>query len=175
MNEYHDGLLLFAVSERNIWQKASQDTAGLIAFYETNKQKYIWDERFRGMIVRCANPDIKNQVEDLLEQGISLDEMMDLTQLDDTGITVEEGAWSRGDHAVVDYYVWDGMLPDGWQSDTGFVMGEKTIRDPKRLEEARGFHISDYQQYLEENWLRELRMKYPVKINRKVLKKIKNA
>ncbi len=39
----------------------------------------------------------------------------------------------------------------------------------KTFEEAKGQAISDYQTYLEEQWLKSLREKYPVSINRKVL------
>jgi peptidyl-prolyl cis-trans isomerase SurA len=175
MQEYHDGLLLFAVSEQKIWQQASADTVGLKNFYETNKQKYMWGERFKGMIVTCINAAIKDEVEDKLDQGIPLEEIYDMGHINEDHITVETGAWAKGDSGIIDFYVWNGSLPAGWNAETGFVKGEITGPEPKLLEEARGFHISDYQQYLEENWLKELKKKYPVKVNRKVLKSIANV
>ena len=175
MQEYHDGLLLFAVSEQKIWQQASSDTVGLKNFYETNKQKYMWAERFKGMIVTCINTAIKDEVEDKLDQGIPLDEIYDMGHINEDYITVDTGVWAKGDNEIIDFYLWNGPLPAGWNAETGFVKGEITGPEPKLLEEARGFHISDYQQYLEENWLKELKKKYPVKVNRKVLKSIKNV
>lgn len=175
MQEYHDGLLLFAVSEQKIWQQASADTVGLKNFYETNKQKYMWGERFKGMIVTCINAAIKDEVDDKLDQGIPLEEIYDMGHINEDNITVETGAWAKGDNGIIDYYVWNGSLPTGWNAETGFVKGEIAGPEPKLLEEARGFHISDYQQYLEENWLIELKKKYPVKVNRKVLKSIVNV
>jgi peptidyl-prolyl cis-trans isomerase SurA len=175
MQEYHDGLLLFAVSEQKIWQQASADTVGLKNFYETNKQKYMWGERFKGMIVTCINAAIKDEVEDKLDQGIPLEEIYDMGHINEDFITVETGAWAKGDNGIIDFYIWNGSLPAGLNSETGFVKGEIAGPEPKLLEEARGFHISDYQQYLEENWLKELKKKYPVKVNRKVLKSIANV
>ena len=175
MQEYHDGLLLFAVSEQKIWQQASVDTVGLMKFYETNKQKYMWGERFKGMIVTCLNANIKDDVEDKLDQGIPLEEIYDMGHINEDYITVEKGAWSKGENPIIDFYIWNGTEPAGWNAETGFIKGEVTGPEPKLLGEARGFHISDYQQYLEENWLKELKRKYPVKINKKVLKSIANV
>ncbi len=175
VQEYHDGLLLFAVSEKNIWQRASSDTLGLISFYETNKQKYMWGERYRGVIVACSNPDIKDDVEDKLDQGIPVAELYDMFDVDENLIQIEEGTWSRGDNKIVDFYVWNGVKPTDWDTESGFVKGDFIGTEPKLLEESRGFHISDYQQFLEEKWLRELKQKYTVKVNRRVLKAMDNV
>ncbi len=37
MNEFRDGMLLFEISNKNIWKKVSSDSAGLQKFYEDNK------------------------------------------------------------------------------------------------------------------------------------------
>jgi peptidyl-prolyl cis-trans isomerase SurA len=175
VREYHDGLLLFAVSESEIWRKAAEDTTGLVAFYKSNRDKYMWGERFRGMIVMCENPALKEEIEDKLDQEIPLEEILDMIPAGENMVSVQEGAWSKGDNPVIDYYAWDGQLPQGWDSQNGFVRGRLTGPEPKLLEEARGYHISDYQQFLEDNWIKTLRTKYPVKINKKVLKKIENG
>jgi len=172
LQEYHDGLLLFAVSEQKIWQRASTDTLGLKAFYETNKGKYMWGERFKGMIVKCILPGIKERIEDYFDQGIPMAEISDKENISDEYFDVVEGTWSKGENKIIDYIVWNGPKPDDWDDETGFIKGSLIGPEPKLLEEARGFHISDYQQYLEEIWLKELRQKYPVKVNRKVLKTI---
>jgi peptidyl-prolyl cis-trans isomerase SurA len=175
VQEYHDGLLLFAVSEKKIWQLASADTAGLMAFYETNKHKYQWGERYKGMIVSCSSPEIKEEVEDNLEQGIPVAEIYDMAHIDENNLQIIEGAWSKGENPIIDFYVWNGKQPDDWNPEAGFVRGSLAGPEPKLLGEARGFHISDYQQYLEEQWIIELTKKYPVKINKKVLKNIRNV
>jgi peptidyl-prolyl cis-trans isomerase SurA len=43
---------------------------------------------------------------------------------------------------------------------------------PKNFEEATGAVLNDYQQYLEETWIRSLKTRYPVKVNESVLKTV---
>jgi peptidyl-prolyl cis-trans isomerase SurA len=173
--EYHDGLLLFAISEEKIWQKAASDTLGLIQFYQTNKAKHMWGERYKGMIITCNSPELKDKVEMLLDSGIPAEELFDVTGIDNNSVTINEGIWSKGENAVVDYYIYNAEKPSGWNSETSLVRGELTGPEPKLLGDSRGFHISDYQQYLEDNWLRELRSKYEVKVHKKELKKIRHV
>lgn len=174
LEEYHDGILLFNISENKIWQHASADTAGLLRFYETNKQKYLLPERVKGMIVRCAYPHLREEIERYLETGVPAHELDDLMHLPKGTLTVTEGEWAKNDNPVIDFYFWDGPKPENWSSESGFVMGSVVPPGPKSLDEARGYHIADYQHYLEEEWIRQLRSKYPVKINKKLLKQLAN-
>ncbi|MGD2036002.1 MAG: peptidylprolyl isomerase, partial [Bacteroidales bacterium] len=45
LEEYHDGILLFNLTEDEVWQKAIEDTAGLEKYYNELPEKYSWDER----------------------------------------------------------------------------------------------------------------------------------
>ncbi len=175
MEEYHDGILLFNISEMKIWQQASTDTAGLIRFYETNKQKYLWPERVKGMIVISPYPYLREEVERNLEAGIPAQELDDLLHMQQGTISFTEGKWARNENPIIDYFYWNGPKPDDWSDDLGFVQGSVIPPEPKTLDESRGYHIADYQQYLEEEWIRELRAKYPVKINKKLYKQLADA
>lgn len=55
MNEYHDGILLFNLTNDSIWNKAMQDTLGLFAYYNKNKKNYLWKDR--AQVVYCEMPD----------------------------------------------------------------------------------------------------------------------
>jgi peptidyl-prolyl cis-trans isomerase SurA len=169
MEEYHDGMLLFDISEKLIWQKASADTIGLEKFYETNKQKYLWPERFRGAIIQTYSPQIRDEVEKCLSNGVSLEEIYDFLHLPAGSLNIREGTWAKGEDPVVDYHFWDGTRPVEWVDRTGYLHGKLNGPEPKELSEVRGYHIADYQQYLEEEWIRELRNRYKVKINKKLL------
>ncbi|HUR11749.1 MAG TPA: hypothetical protein VM012_10295, partial [Flavitalea sp.] len=45
-------------------------------------------------------------------------------------------------------------------------------RQKRSFDEARGFVMNDYQNYLEENWIVQLKKKYPVKVNETVFKSL---
>ncbi len=172
MEEYHDGMLLFDISEKLIWQKASADTTGLEKFYETNKQKYIWPERFSGSIIQCYSPLVRDEVEKYMENNVPLEEIYDILHLPKGSLNVRTGSWARGEDTVVDYHYFNGSRPNEWVDRTGLLHGKMTGPEPKALNEVRGYHIADYQQFLEEEWIRELRGKYKVKFNKKLLEKI---
>jgi peptidyl-prolyl cis-trans isomerase SurA len=175
MQEYHDGMLLFAISEDKIWQRASADTAGLEAFYETNKFKYMWDDRYQGLVIRCISNEVKEKVETYLDAGIPVNEMYDLGHILPGQMVVTEGVWSEKENPVIDYYFRKGEKPKDWDDETGIVKAEKVPPVPKLLNETRGYHIADYQQFLEQKWIQELHRKYPVKVNKKLLKSLDNG
>lgn len=175
MQEYHDGMLLFTISDSKIWQRASNDSTGLAAFYEKNKNKYLWDDRYKGSIIRCYSPEIKEKTENYLEQDIPVNEITDILGISPNSISITEGIWSEKENPVIDYYFWKGVKPDDWDDATGIVKVKKMPPEPKLLNEARGYHIADYQQYLEDKWIEALRKKYPVKINKKILKTLGNG
>lgn len=172
MKEYHDGILLFNISQEKIWNYAGEDSTGLQAFYEKNRSNHLWEERFKGSIINCKNAEIHEQADNLFGAGMNVDEVSAHLNTAEELITIETGAWERGENQVVDYYVWNGPEPEGFNSETVFIRGDIVGREPKTLEEARGLYISDYQKYLEEKWIKELRSKYKVKVNKKLLKTI---
>ncbi|MDX8340385.1 peptidylprolyl isomerase [Draconibacterium sp. IB214405] len=176
MNEYHDGILLFNISQEKIWKYASQDTTGLEKFYEKDKNKHMWGDRFKGYLISCNDVSVREEAEDLFGAGMNADEV--LAHINNNGeelISIESGAWEEAQNPIVDYYVWNGKDPDNFDSATTFIRGDKIDPEPKTLDEARGLFISDYQNYLEEQWLKELRSKHKVKVNKKLLKTIEGA
>lgn len=172
MQEYHDGLLLFNIMEEKIWQFAAEDTTGLENFYQKNKRKFNWEERFKGWIITCKNLEIREEAEKYFEAEMPVQEIEDLINKNEKAIEIESGAWEKGTSSIVDYYVWNGGKPAGINPEYTFIRGDLVPPEPKTLEEARGLYISEYQNFLEKEWLKELRKKYKVKINKKLLKSI---
>ena len=62
VQEYHDGLLLYEISNRTVWDKAAKDEAGLEAFFKKNKKNYKWDApRFKGIAYHVKKQaDVEN-------------------------------------------------------------------------------------------------------------------
>lgn len=175
MQEYHDGILLFNISEEKIWNYAVEDSAGLDSFYKKNKKKHLWEERFKGRIIRCKDQVTRDEAEKLFAAEIPTTEILDRLNTEEERISLEEGAWEKGNNAIVDYYVWEGTEPEDFDSDLTFIRGNLVEPEPKTLEEARGLYISDYQNYLEKMWLKQLRKKYKVRVNKKLLKTIESV
>ena len=175
MQEYHDGILLFNISEEKIWNFATEDSVGLLAYYEKNKNNHLWDERFKGMIVTCKDQETYEKADLYFGEDMPREEILDMINKDENLITIEEGVWEKGSNPVVDYYVWNQPEPENFNSLLTFIRGDMTPPEPKTLEEARGLFVSDYQNYLEDMWIKELREKHEIKINKKLLKTIKGV
>lgn len=176
LQEYHDGILLFNISEEKIWNFASEDTVGLEEFYKNNTGKYLWEDRFKGMIVTCKDTITREEADKYFAAEMSVEEILDQINTEEENlITIKEGAWEKGANPVVDYYVWNGTKPNNFESELNFIRGDKIPPEPKSLDEARGLYVSDYQKYLEEKWIKELRKKYKIKVDKKLLKTIEGV
>jgi peptidyl-prolyl cis-trans isomerase SurA len=172
VQEYHDGILLFNISEEKIWNFASQDSVGLQAFYIKNTDKYDWEERFKGLLITCKNDSVREEADKFFAAEMTVDEITDLLNTKENLISITEGAWEKGANPIVDYYVWNGTKPANFSSELNFIRGDKIPPQPKTLDEARGLYVSDYQKYLEDKWIKELRSKYKITVNKKLLKTI---
>ncbi len=172
MQEYHDGLLFFNIMEEKIWKFAADDSTGLQNFYAGNKDKFLWEERFKGMIITCKDTETREEAEKYLEAQLSIEEIEDLLNKEENLIEIKKGAWEKGDNSTVDYYVWNGPTVAGMNPELTFIRGEKIPPASKTLQEAKGLYISAYQDYLEKNWLKSLRKKYKIKVNKKLLRTV---
>lgn len=176
VREYHDGILLFDVSLREVWDKANKDTKGLAAYFKANKKNYTWDEpRFKGymiyakdevsakaakQIAKSANPD---SVVSYINQRINVDSV--------TYVRVEHGLWTKGKNAAVDKYAFKDKAAEYTPAEEfPFVIPVgKVIKAPQEYTDVRGQVTTDYQDYLEKLWVEALREKYPVVVNEEVL------
>lgn len=180
VKEYHDGILLFDVSLREVWDKANQDSEGLSAFFKANKKNYTWDEpRFKGhmiyaknetsakvarQIVKTAHPD---SVMSYLNQRVNVDSVM--------YVRVERGIWTKGKNAAVDqlgFKIKDADYTPNEEYPIVLAVG-KVIKAPQVYTDERGKVVTDYQDYLEKTWVIGLREKYPVIINQEVWEALK--
>lgn len=177
MDEYREGLLLFNLMEKEIWQKAQTDTLGVEQFYELNKEKYKWDERLDAVVASSVNRDFVAQTKILLEQGKSADFIYkELNKDGVVNIIIDQGYYEEGNNALPkDYKLSVGVSQVYKERDYYYVIAGRAILPSslKTLDEARGRVVSDYQQYLEENWLDVLKKEFSYKINNRAFKKVK--
>ncbi len=177
LDEYRSGLLIFDVMEKNVWNKAKTDSLGLEAFYQENKQNYLWKTRIDGAIFTATNQAIAKQVKELLTKGKSIEQIKKTINKDDTvSVIVTEGVFELGQPELPkEVEVKNGVSTIYKKEDSFVVLLVKEVLYPsvKPLEDVRGKVISDYQNYLEKQWISDLHKKYKIEINKKVLKKLK--
>ena len=180
VKEYHDGILLFDVSLREVWDKANQDTEGLAAYFKANKKNYTWEApRYKGsiiyaknevaakaakQIVKSAHPD---SVLSYLNQRVNVDSVM--------YVRVERGIWEAGKNSAVDKYGFKSKAAKYTPSEEFPIVVPvgKVIKSPQEYTDERAKVTTDYQDYLEKAWIKTLREKYPVVINEEVWAEIK--
>lgn len=179
LQEYHDGILLFNINEKEIWNKAMEDTVGLKEYYDIHKDNYVWQDRVKATVFKVIDPTAMKEAVKLSKKGVDDKEIVRIINKDSKSyrITMETGYYEPEDNAVVDalpkrkvgiskpivvddieyfVHVYD-LIPAGY----------------KDFEECKGHVISDYQNYLDSVWVENLRQKYTVEINKDEVEKLK--
>ena len=179
MREYEEGILLFEITKQEVWDKASQDTVGLRNFYEKNKKKYQWDER--AVVTMYTLNDaahLSDKISKIIQKSSPEDISKKFNTTDREYVTYEQQTIERGRNPEVDALKWEA----GTTSDMKMNRKEKKITfykierllppSIKALDEARGYVVADYQDFLEKKWLEELKKDYKVQVNKKVFKNL---
>ena len=175
LNEYRDCKMLFEISNRRVWKAAEKDTAGLVQFYNENRSKYGWDEpHFKGIILYAKSDSVLNLVKaDLTKFGA--DTLADaLYNKYGNDIRMEHMVVKKGENPFADYLAFHvGDKPNRPNYPEYIIIEGGIIDQPEEMADVRGAVTSGYQDVLEQRWKQELAKKYPAKINKKVLKKVK--
>ncbi|MBD5316291.1 MAG: hypothetical protein HDS11_01280 [Bacteroides sp.] len=176
INEYRDGILLFEVSNREVWDRSNKDNEGLEAYFNAHKDNYKWDApRFKGIIISATTDSIADAAKAYLAANpVGVDSLVQKLR-DNFGrnIRIERKVFAQGEDPVVDYLGFNGPNPGQQGKWTGFFLYEGKVLDaPEEAADVRALVVNDYQQWLEQQWLARLEKTYPVKINKKELKKL---
>lgn len=174
IKEYHDGILLFNISKDKIWDVASTDSVRLKNYYDQTANKYYFGQRYKGWIIQAKDPETRTRVEAMLDQKeMTKEELTDLFNTPaENNLQITDVATEKGDNPLVDYFIWSGPKPLGFDETVTFVHGKIVENELKSLKDAWGLYSSDFQDQVEKEWIDSLKKKYPVKINKKVLNKI---
>jgi peptidyl-prolyl cis-trans isomerase SurA len=177
MDEYRDGLLLFDLMEKEIWEKSKTDTIGLKKYFDLNKSKYLWKTRLEMTVASSTKEDVVKEALKMLKAKATSDEIKTkLNTKDVVNVMTTKGVFEEGNNAI----------PKGTKLEIGvseitksgeyyFVsLVDKVLpAGSKTFEECKGKLINDYQQNLEANWVDNLKAEYKVKINQDVFEKVK--
>lgn len=179
ITEYRDGILLFDLTGKNVWDKASKDSTGLATFYDEHKNKYQWQAGLEGAVYQSASEADLKKLEASLNSGTEVSEALEQINTAETPakVSAQNGRFEFSRFAADKSSFVEGKASKVFKNEEGVytvVMVHKLYPQPeqKSLDEARGFVVADYQDYLEKNWNEELKAKYPLKVDEKTLKSI---
>ena len=180
VQEYHDGILLFEVSLHEVWDKAAKDTAGLEAFFAANKKNYTWEQpRWKGYVIqakdknsmKAAKAIVKSATPDSIQSYINSRVNSDSIKY----VKVQHGLWEQNKNAAVDKFGFKLKNAEFTPSEEFPIVecvGQK-LKAPAVWTDEKGKVTTDYQDYLEAEWIKQLRAKYPVVLNKEVWAEIK--
>lgn len=181
IQEYHDGLLLYEISNREVWERAEKDETGLRAWFDAHKKDYAWQEpHYKGIAyhvktkadVKAVKRSIKKvpfeQWAEVLRTTFNADSVI--------RIRVEKGIFKAGDNGTIDRLVFKLKQTTFDTANADYpieaVYGKKQKKYPDDYTDVRGQVVADYQQMLELEWVKSLRQRYPVQINQEILKTV---
>lgn len=167
MQEYRDGILLFDLTNKMVWNKASEDTAGLRKYYEEHKQNYMWKNRAVTKSYICSSKKSAKMVKQLLKKDSSDGVILaTVNKQDALGVNIVSKVYEEGEDAKIDKLDWSKSLHKMKDKSTNNVVYVKILEtlppEQKLLNETLGPVTSDYQSFLEDKWILELKEKYPV-------------
>lgn len=173
MREYRDGILLFDLTDKKVWSKAVQDTTGLTEFYDGVKGKYMYPERVKTITYTVADPKQAEKVKKYAaKKGVEAT-LAKYNKKDSNTVSTTEGVFEKGQNLLADQTNWKVGFSDIKSTPDGKSMFVEVLAlvspAPKPLQEVKGFVVSEYQDYLEKQWIESLQSRYPVVIFNSVL------
>ncbi|MFT5723799.1 MAG: peptidyl-prolyl cis-trans isomerase SurA [Bacteroidia bacterium] len=167
MEEYRDGILLFELSNKIVWNKASEDTAGLRKFFEDHRADFVWKDRVVTKSYVCSTKKSAKLVKRYLKKDSSDKAILTaVNKKDALGVNIVYKTYEAGQDSVIDGLDWNKSLhklKDKTINNIVFVSIDKILPPgQKALKETLGPVTSDYQKYLEDQWIVELKNKYTV-------------
>jgi len=181
MLEYRDGILLFDLTDEKVWSKAVKDSIGLQKFYEENKSNYMWNQRVDATLYICSDETVAKNVQKIIskkaKKGYTNEQTLKMVNVDSQlALKIEENKYAKNDNELVDKATWQKGITTVVKGDNNVVIVEikQVIEpEPKKISEIKGLITSDYQNYLEQEWVKELKSKYKVDVDKEVLKLVK--
>lgn len=184
VQEYYDGLLLYEVAKKRVWDAAAEDTNGLKEMFKKNKMKYRWTEpRYSGYIVCGKTADVAKQTAKKLKKGLpegkTMSAFLKETVNKDSVMVMATGPYltKKGENSTIDNLCFGDKTRIIKPVRKGFeqvVLTGRRQKQPKSYLDVKQQVLTDLQQELEEAWVKELRKKYTFTIDREVLKTVNN-
>lgn len=175
VQEYREGILLFDLTKEKVWDKASQDTSGLKAYYEEHRSDYVVGPRYKYVRVSSESRSVADQVlSDLQDDDVTGARLIEkYNQESQLAVRVDTLTILVGEDEQIDQAAEGSLFT--YQKDNRWITNyviETIPEGPRPLKEIRGLVTSDYQKVLESNWIEELRAKYEVEVNEDLMEEL---
>jgi peptidyl-prolyl cis-trans isomerase SurA len=169
VKEYREGILLFSIMEKEVWNKASEDSLGQRKYYNEHADKYASGLRLEARIFSTEDQSFRDEIKGKIQKGDTLSQG-DTKKFKSI---LNFRAYERGDNKIIDLINWTVGLHEAENEGMYYLVEASKLVSPglKKFSEVRASVISDYQDYLEKAWLKDLKEKYPAKVNSKGRKK----
>jgi len=176
MKEYRDGILLFELTNDKIWTFATKDTTGLKNYYNLHGSEFMWESRLDASMLTFNDSAFVQTAMELAKKGMSDDEILSAINKDSLNVLkIDHRKFQKGDNALIDSIKWKKGVSE-ILTEKGkpafIVVHSKVEPEPKSFTEARGLITAGYQDYLEKEWIKDLKARYPVVIHQDVLDSI---
>lgn len=179
LNEYRDGMLLYEISNREVWNKANTDLDGLQEYFEQHRSDYVWDRpHYRGYVLAAVSDSVADAALSFLN-GTDIEDSAltaELRKKFGTNAKLEKVITAQGATKIVDYIGFGGARPEAGERGRWVAYrpykGE-ILQQPQSAMDVKSQVSMAYQKYLEAQWLERLKLAYPEKLNRAVLSAIK--
>jgi len=176
--EYRDGLLLFELLQKEIWERAEKDSLGLEQFFEQRRDQYVWKKRAAFTIASCTRKEKAEIVRNYMQQDLPADSIKSLVNEGATiHVLFSKGKLEEGSLKLPEQYQFEQGVSEIFEEEKNnfTIIKASEIYEPqqKELLEARGEVMNDYQNYLEEQWVENLRNTYKIKLNHQNYRELK--
>lgn len=180
MNEFHDGILLFDISGKKVWNKVTDDSLGLHQFYNDHKNNYLTRKGIEAKIYTLKS---QGRQKELLSAYKRYSKKKDTDKLlsekfnrnNDTLLFIEERKWYRGDDSELDKLSWvTGSQSFSRNAYPAIIVVNRILDpEPEEFDRIKGEIMTDYQDFLESEWIRQLKENYTVLIDNSVLDEVR--
>ena len=163
-------------------EKAQQDSAGLMRYYEDHKIEFLTKKGIETKIFSLRIPDGDKKLASAYRKYSrrkQTDNLMleKFNKKNDSVLVINERIFFEGDDPVIDKIEWNiGKQNIKINNYPSIIIINKVIEPvPKPFSEIEGEMIAGYQDYLEREWIKQLRAKYTVKINDHIYELVKKS
>lgn len=175
LNEFREGNLLFEIMQRKIWDVAATDSAGLVTYYSAHKDKYWWESSADAIILTASNARVAEEYRNKMKENYK--DWSKYIETSSGQLQGDSGRFELGQIPVAERTNFtEGLITANVKNQTdssvafAYIVKLHSDREQRAFADARGFVINDYQVFLEEQWINELKKKYPVNINETIVK-----